>query len=65
MLLALIGLTLEIGQCRALIAVALVSVALSVKATREEQVMFSAFGENYQRYRGETGFLLPRFNRAE
>jgi protein-S-isoprenylcysteine O-methyltransferase Ste14 len=65
MLLALIGVALEIGQWRALIAAALAIVALSVKAKREEQVMFSAFGENYQHYRGETGFLLPRFNRPD
>jgi protein-S-isoprenylcysteine O-methyltransferase Ste14 len=32
----------------------------SLKAKREEALMLATFGDHYQNYRRETGFLLPR-----
>lgn len=58
--LAILGAVLEIGEWRAIIALAIVAVAHSLKAKREEAAMMREFGEEYQRYRGETGFFFPR-----
>lgn len=60
LLLALIGTALVIGEWRGLIAVVIVGVVHSLKAKREEALMLATFGEQYQRYRQEAGFLLPR-----
>jgi protein-S-isoprenylcysteine O-methyltransferase Ste14 len=58
--LAVAGTALFIGEWRGLVALVLVLVAESLKAKREEQFMLAEFGENYQQYQQETGFLIPR-----
>jgi len=60
LLLALAGTALTIGELRALFAVALAAVHFVQKAKREENFMSQEFGEEYTRYRSETGMLLPR-----
>jgi protein-S-isoprenylcysteine O-methyltransferase Ste14 len=61
MLLAFLGTAVVLGELRGLVAIALAVVALSLKAQREEKFMRSEFGDSYQQYRGQTGFLVPRF----
>jgi len=60
LLLALAGTALVVGEVRALIALALVAFHFVRKARREEKFMSQEFGEEYARYRGESGMLLPR-----
>jgi len=60
LLLAVIGTALVIGEWRGLLAIAIVAVVHSLKAKREEALMLATFGDQYQNYRRETGFLLPR-----
>jgi protein-S-isoprenylcysteine O-methyltransferase Ste14 len=57
--LAILGTTLEIGEWRGIAALAIITVAHSLKARREEQAMIGEFGEKYQQYRKHTGFLFP------
>lgn len=61
LLLAFIGTTLVNGEWRALIAVALLLISHSWKALREEALLRTAFGAEYDEYRRRTGFLLPHF----
>jgi len=60
LLLAVIGTAVVIGEWRGLLAILLWSVGHTLKAKREEAVMIATFGDQYQRHRTETGFLLPR-----
>lgn len=59
LLLAIAGTALIIGEWRGVVAIAIVTVAHSLKAKREEETMISEFGEKYQQYRKHTGFLFP------
>lgn len=61
LLLAIAGTALIIGEWRGVVAVAIVAVAHSLKAKREEAAMIAEFGESYQQYRERTGFLFPGF----
>src|SRR5262249_25086174 len=61
LLLATAGTALFIGEWKGLVALVLVFAAESFKAKREEQFMLAEFGETYEQYRRETGFLTPRF----
>ncbi len=58
-LLAVIGTTIVIGEWRGVAAIAILAVAHTLKAQREEAAMISEFGETYQQYRRQTGFLFP------
>lgn len=60
MLLAVIGTAMFIGQWRGLLAIVIVGVGHSWKAKREEALMLATFGEKYESYRQQTGFLLPK-----
>jgi protein-S-isoprenylcysteine O-methyltransferase Ste14 len=60
LLLAVIGTAVVIGEWRGLLAILIWSVGHTLKAKREEAVMMATFGDQYQRHRRETGFLLPR-----
>jgi protein-S-isoprenylcysteine O-methyltransferase Ste14 len=57
--LAVIGTAMVVGEWRGLIAIPLIIIAESMKARREEQYMVAEFGEGYEQYRRETGFLVP------
>jgi protein-S-isoprenylcysteine O-methyltransferase Ste14 len=50
-----------VGEWRALLGALLVLIAHVLKARKEESWLTKQFGEAYENYRRETGFLLPRF----
>ncbi len=60
MLLATTGTALVVGEWRGVVAVALVLTAHSRKALREERLLATEFGPDYDSYRRNTGFLFPR-----
>lgn len=59
MLLAMAGTAIVVGEWKGAAAVALSIVTFCLKAQREEQFMVTEFGERYQEYRSQTGFLVP------
>jgi protein-S-isoprenylcysteine O-methyltransferase Ste14 len=61
LILAMAGTALVIGQWRAVVAVLLALFELSRKASKEEALLASEFGEQYGEYRRQAGFLAPRF----
>lgn len=61
LLLATIGTAWVIGEWRAVVAVSLALVAFSHKARQEEALLSREFGDRYQEYKSQTGFLTPRF----
>jgi len=60
LLLAVIGTAIEIAEWRGLLAIVLASIALLLKAQREERFLTGEFGENYAQYRQGTGLLVPK-----
>ncbi len=60
-LLSVMGTALVVGEWRCIAAIALIAVALGLKASREEQFMVAEFGDAYFAYRRTTGFLLPKW----
>jgi protein-S-isoprenylcysteine O-methyltransferase Ste14 len=54
------GAALFIGKYRCLAALLIFLVEMSRKARKEEKLMLSAFGDQYTKYRHQTGFLIPR-----
>lgn len=63
LLIAVIGTALVLGEWRGLLGVVLVLVTHARKAQREEKLLISEFGDEYQGYRRVTGFFLPRLSR--
>ncbi len=63
LLMAVVGTAITIGEFRGLAAIALILVAHTLKAKREEAAMIAEFGEKYSQYRSETGFLFPRWQK--
>ncbi len=61
LLLAMAGTALVVGEWRALVGVLLGVFELSRKAAKEEALLASEFGDQYQEYRRRAGFLTPRF----
>ncbi|MBJ7599205.1 isoprenylcysteine carboxylmethyltransferase family protein [Candidatus Nephthysia bennettiae] len=59
-LLALLGTALYLGQYRALLGLALFVAGLWWKARREEALLVTQFGDDYQRHRLRAGMFLPR-----
>jgi protein-S-isoprenylcysteine O-methyltransferase Ste14 len=59
--LGMFGAALVVGEWRALLGALLVLTAHVLKARKEESWLTKQFGEAYENYRRETGFLLPRF----
>ncbi|HYM79685.1 MAG TPA: isoprenylcysteine carboxylmethyltransferase family protein [Candidatus Dormibacteraeota bacterium] len=60
MLLGAVGTTLVVGEWRGVVAVVLLLAAHTRKAMREESLLTTEFGEQYNCYRQRTGFLFPR-----
>jgi protein-S-isoprenylcysteine O-methyltransferase Ste14 len=60
LLLALLGTALYLGQYRAMLGLALFVAGLWWKARQEEGLLFTQFGDDYQRHRRRTGMFLPR-----
>lgn len=61
MLLAGAGTALFIGEWRGILALLLAATAQVRKARKEEALMTTEFGDQYQEYRRHAGFLSPRF----
>jgi len=61
LLLALLGAVLAIGEVRAIVGFAIVAIAF--KARREESFLVQEFGDEFDRYRRQTGLFLPRLTR--
>jgi protein-S-isoprenylcysteine O-methyltransferase Ste14 len=61
LILAMAGTAFVIGEWRAVVAVLLAVVELSRKASKEEALLATEFGEQYREYRRQAGFLTPRF----
>jgi protein-S-isoprenylcysteine O-methyltransferase Ste14 len=59
--LALIGTALFVGEWRALVGAGIFLVGHGLKARREEALIASQFGSEYEEYRRRTGSLVPRF----
>ncbi len=59
MLVGVLGTALVLGEWRGIVAFALLIVALTLKARREEALMVRHFGNVYEDYRRKTGFLVP------
>jgi protein-S-isoprenylcysteine O-methyltransferase Ste14 len=58
--LAMLGTALFVGEWRALLGTAIFFVGHWVKARREEELLATQFGAEYEEYRQRTGSLLPR-----
>ena len=61
LLLAMAGSALVAGEWRAVVGVLLGLIEFSRKAAKEEVLLASEFGDQYQEFRKRTGFLAPRF----
>ncbi|HXZ41939.1 MAG TPA: isoprenylcysteine carboxylmethyltransferase family protein [Terriglobales bacterium] len=61
-LVAFAGKMLVVGRWRCVAGLLVAIFELSRKAAKEEALLASEFGSNYQQYRQRTGFLLPRFH---
>ena len=62
-LVAIFGTALSIGQYRAFAGMAIYIAGFAWKAQREERLLRREFGPDFERYRRETGVLLPRVRR--
>lgn len=62
LLLATLGTALVADAWRGLVAFGLVLSMHILKARKEERLLCGQFGQDYERYRLSTGFLLPRFH---
>jgi protein-S-isoprenylcysteine O-methyltransferase Ste14 len=60
MLLGAMGTAFVIGEWRGVLAVGVIFAAHSRKARREESLLMSELGEQYEAYRRSAGFLFPR-----
>jgi protein-S-isoprenylcysteine O-methyltransferase Ste14 len=58
-ILAVAGTALTVGQWRGIVAVILLAGNYFVKATREEKLLASNFGEAFANHKRRTGFFLP------
>ena len=61
LLLAMAGSALVAGEWRAVVGLLLGLMEFSRKAEKEEALLVSEFGDQYQEFRKRTGFLAPRF----
>ena len=60
-LLGIAGTALVVGEWRALAALLLMSINYTVKARKEDNILFQRFGEEFRSYQQKTGMLLPAF----
>ena len=59
-ILGLLGTALAVGEWRALVAMAVLSLSyLLIKARKEERLLAREFGPAFQEYRSHTGMFLP------
>jgi protein-S-isoprenylcysteine O-methyltransferase Ste14 len=62
-LLGVAGTALLVGEWRGALAFALLLSNYAIKAKKEEAILLSHFGDQFQLHQSRTGFLLPRFIR--
>jgi protein-S-isoprenylcysteine O-methyltransferase Ste14 len=60
LLLATLGTAIALGKWQGVVGLALVLIAYSVKARREESMLGAQFGSAFDEHRRHTGFLIPR-----
>ena len=60
LLIAILGTALVTGEWRGVFALAFAIFGFAWKAKREEEMLSGEFGDEYTRYRNETGMLIPR-----
>jgi protein-S-isoprenylcysteine O-methyltransferase Ste14 len=58
--LAAIGTALAIDRWRGAVGVCIIILGFVIKAKREEAMLGSQFGEDFEEHKRQTGFLLPR-----
>ncbi len=61
LLLAMAGTALVVGEWRGVVGVVVALAEFSRKAAKEEALLAGEFGEQYQEYRRQAGFLTPHF----
>ena len=59
-LLGISGTALAVGEWRGIVALALMGANYFVKARREESILLSRFGQDFEAHRRRAGFLFPR-----
>jgi len=60
-LLGIAGTALVVGEWRALVSLLLMSINYTVKAKKEDKILFQRFGEEFGSYQQYAGMLLPSF----
>ncbi len=58
-LLGIAGTALVVGEWRALASLLLMSINYTVKAKKEDKILFERFGEEFRSYQRDSGILLP------
>jgi protein-S-isoprenylcysteine O-methyltransferase Ste14 len=59
-LLAVLGTALVLGECRGLLAFAVLLVNYSIKAMKEDRILGARFSSEFRDHEARAGFLLPR-----
>ncbi len=65
LVLAAIGSALVIDRWRCVFGVCLVLIGYCFKAKKEEAMLTQQFGDAFREHQKHTGFLIPRFRRAQ
>jgi protein-S-isoprenylcysteine O-methyltransferase Ste14 len=65
LLVAIVGMSLVIGDLGSVLGVLFAILFASLKASREERLLATEFGTAYTIYRSQTGAMLPRLSHAE
>lgn len=60
-LLAVAGTALAVGEWRGILAFLILLTNYTAKAKKEERLLASQFGNEFEAYKRQTGFLIPRF----
>jgi protein-S-isoprenylcysteine O-methyltransferase Ste14 len=60
-LLGVAGTMLAVGEWRGVLAFAILLTNYTVKAKKEERLLSTQFGREFEDYRRQSGFLIPRF----
>lgn len=60
MFIGTVGTALVVAEWRAVVAVVMLLIVHCLKAKREERMLAQEFGQEYENYRSEAGFLFPR-----
>jgi protein-S-isoprenylcysteine O-methyltransferase Ste14 len=61
-LLGVLGTASVLGECRGLLAFALLLTNYAIKAKKEEQILAARFTDEFREHQSHAGFLLPRLH---